>query len=98
MLFDLHVHSCFSKDSDSDLDSILKWAKINGLDGLAICDHDSVEGGVACSKRAEELDCDILVIPGIEVSSAEGHVLIIGVNKAIPPGLSVPETIICARE
>lgn len=98
MLFDLHVHSCFSKDSDSDPDSILKWAKINGLDGLAICDHDSVEGGLVCSRRARELDCDILVIPGIEVSSAEGHVLVLGVDEAIPAGLSVPETIKRARE
>lgn len=54
MLFDLHVHSCFSKDSDSDPDSLLKWAKINGLDGIAVCDHDSVEGGLACARRAEE--------------------------------------------
>jgi hypothetical protein len=98
MRFDLHVHSCFSKDSDSHPDSILKWAKTVGLDGLAICDHDTVEGGLTCARRAGELDCDILVIPGIEVSSAEGHVLVLGVKEVVPAGMSVPETIKYARK
>jgi predicted metal-dependent phosphoesterase TrpH len=50
MRFDLHVHSCFSKDSNSDPASILEYAKINGLDGVAICDHDTREVEVTSSK------------------------------------------------
>ncbi|MHC1576132.1 MAG: PHP domain-containing protein [Methanosarcinaceae archaeon] len=93
MRFDLHVHSCFSKDSDADPDSIIKWAQHNGLDGFAICDHDTVEGGIACIKRAEEIGSQLMIIPGTEVTSSEGHILVLGVTKDIEPGMTAKQTI-----
>ena len=42
----------------------LKSPVKRGLDGFAICDHDTVEGGLACEKRAMELGLEITVIPG----------------------------------
>jgi hypothetical protein len=57
-----------------------------------------VEGGLECARYAGEVNSDILVIPGIEVSSAEGHVLVLGVDRPVPAGMSVPETIRHARE
>ncbi len=93
MRFDLHVHSCFSKDSSANLDDILEYATKNGLDGFAICDHDSIEGGVECVKRAQELGSKQLVIPGLEVTSSKGHILVLGVKELIEPGLSPEATI-----
>jgi predicted metal-dependent phosphoesterase TrpH len=75
MRFDLHVHSHFSKDSNADIDSIITHAKKNGLDGIAICDHDTIEGGIACAKRAKEIGTDLIVISGVEVTSSKGHIL-----------------------
>ncbi|WP_319506892.1 PHP domain-containing protein [uncultured Methanolobus sp.] len=98
MKFDLHVHSCYSKDSNSSLDDILEHAARNGLDGFAICDHDVIEGGIACSKRAKEIGSDLVVIPGVEVSSSKGHILVLGVRESIEPGLSPEETIKKARQ
>jgi hypothetical protein len=98
MKFDLHVHSCYSKDSNASLDDILKHAAANGLDGFAICDHDHIEGGFACAKRAEELGSKLIVIPGVEVSSSKGHILVLGIREPIKPGLSPEETITKARE
>ena len=98
MRFDLHVHSCYSKDSNADIDSILMHAKKNGLDGIAICDHDTIEGGIACAKRVEELGTDLIVIPGVEVMSSKGHILVLGVNENIEPHLSPEKTIKRARE
>ncbi|WP_340820703.1 PHP domain-containing protein [Methanolobus sp. WCC4] len=98
MKFDLHVHSCYSKDSNASLDDILEHAARNGLDGFAICDHDRIEGGFACSERAKELNSDLIVIPGVEVSSSKGHILVLGVRDAIEPGLSPEETIKRARQ
>ncbi|MBN2110604.1 MAG: PHP domain-containing protein [Methanosarcinaceae archaeon] len=98
MRFDLHVHSLFSRDSNASHDDILKYASINGLDGFAICDHDSIEGGIECAKRARELGSEQLVIPGVEVSSSRGHILVLGVRERIEPGLSPDETIKKARE
>jgi len=97
MKFDLHVHSCFSKDSNADLDDILEHATKNGLDGFAICDHDSTKGGIECVKRAKEIGSKQIVIPGLEVTSSKGHILVLGVSELIEPGLSPEETIEKAR-
>jgi predicted metal-dependent phosphoesterase TrpH len=98
MKFDLHVHSNHSKDSNSSLDDILEFACKRELDGFALCDHDTVEGGLACEKRALELGFEITVIPGVEVSSSKGHILVLGVREDIEPLLSPEETIRRARK
>jgi len=68
-----------------------------GLDGVAICDHDSVEGGLRGVEVARELGLSLWVVPGVEVSTLEGHVLVLGVEDDIPRGLSVEETVSIAR-
>lgn len=98
MKFDLHVHSNHSKDSKATPDEILNAALKRGLDGFAICDHDTIEGGLACEKRARELGLKITVIPGVEVSSLKGHIIVLGARKNIEPHLSPEETIERARK
>ena len=98
MRFDLHVHSCYSKDSNADIDSIVAYAEKNGLDGIAVCDHDTIEGGIACARRAEELGVELVVIPGIEVMSSKGHILVLGIRQDIEPHQSPEETIKRARQ
>jgi hypothetical protein len=97
MKFDLHVHSNYSKDSNSSHDDIFEVILKRGLDGFAICDHDTVEGGLACEKRALERGLDITVIPGVEVTSSKGHILVLGIRKNIESLLSPEETIERAR-
>lgn len=98
MKFDLHVHSEYSKDSKSSHEDILEAARKKGLDGFAICDHDTVEGGLACEKRAMELGLGLTVIPGVEVTSSKGHILVLGVSQNIEPFLSPEKTIEIARK
>jgi predicted metal-dependent phosphoesterase TrpH len=84
---DFHVHSYYSKDSTITLEQVVCFAKKRGLDGVAITDHNTVEG--ALKLRTKKL----LVIPGIEVSTLQGHLLGINVNTPIPAKLSMTETI-----
>lgn len=98
MKFDLHVHSEHSKDSNSSHDDILEAARKKGLDGFAICDHDTIEGGLACKKRALELGFELTIIPGVEVTCSKGHILVLGVRQNIEPLLSPEETIKRARK
>lgn len=98
MRFDLHVHSYFSKDSNAEIDLILSHAVKNGLDGIAICDHDTIKGGLACAKRAKNLGIDLIVIPGIEVMSSKGHILVLGIEEGIESHLSPEKTIQLAKE
>ena len=97
MKFDLHVHTRFSKDSDADIDTIILHAKKNGLDGFAVCDHDVIEGGPFSVQRAAEMGSDLVIIPGVEISTSEGHLLVLGIKESIGPGLSPAETILRAR-
>jgi predicted metal-dependent phosphoesterase TrpH len=58
------------------------------LDGVAITDHDTLRGAISMMKRT-----DIVVIPGIEVTSADGHILGLNLQDLIPIGLSAEETV-----
>jgi predicted metal-dependent phosphoesterase TrpH len=98
MRFDLHIHSNYSTDSSLAVDDILKQAVSKGLDGIAICDHNTVEGSLCAIQRAKELNLPLLVIPGIEISTSDGHLLVIGIRENIQPGLPVLETIHIARQ
>ena len=84
---DLHLHTNYSLDAKTTLEEAIRYAKKNQLDGIAITDHDTVEGARRIAKEQ-----DFLVIPGIEVSSRHGHILGLNVTEPIPPKLGVIET------
>jgi hypothetical protein len=85
---DLHVHTSYSYDSFITLEELVFYAKKRGLDGVAITDHDTIEGAL---KIIEETD--FLILPGIEISSSKGHIIGLNVQTPIPPKLGVDETL-----
>lgn len=90
MKCDLHVHTHYSYDSTSLLEDIIKEARKNGIDCLAITDHHEVRG----AREIKDLTHgNPLIIPGIEVKSEKGDILGLKVNKKIPDGLTVRESI-----
>lgn len=88
---DSHIHSEYSPDSKSKLKDIFKVAKSRNIDIIAISDHNTVDG----SKEARRLTKkdDLLVIPSIEISSIEGHILGFGCEEKIDRDLPAAETI-----
>lgn len=91
MKLDLHIHSNYSRDASARPEEILRRCRELGLDGLAVTDHNAIEGSLkAYSMAADE---GLVVVRGVEVSAKEGHVLALGVNQLVQKGLSVPETI-----
>ncbi len=98
MRFDLHIHSNYSTDSNLSVDDILKQAVRKGLDGIAICDHNTVEGSLRAIQRARELNLSLIVIPGMEISTSDGHLIVLGTREDIQPDLPVSETIMIARQ
>jgi hypothetical protein len=90
MKFDLHVHSSHSGDSTNKIEELLDACVRKGLAGVAIMDHNSLEG----SRYAVSLHRnDILIIPGMEISSAKGHILAYNIQEEVPRDREVAETI-----
>ena len=85
---DLHVHSNYSKDSLITPKELIFYAKKSGLNAVAVTDHNQIEGSLKIAKET-----DFLVIPGMEVSSADGHIVALNLQKLIPRGLSARETV-----
>jgi len=98
MRFDLHIHSNYSSDSNLSVDDILKQAVRKGLDGIAICDHNTVDGSIRAIQRARELNLSLIVIPGMEISTSDGHLIVLGIRENILPDLPLSETIMIARQ
>lgn len=91
-LADLHIHSIHSFDGTSSIPAILKQtADHTNLDVIAITDHDSMEGVAQALDLAPSYN--LQVIPGCEISSAEGHVLGLFLHKRVPAGLSFLQTL-----
>jgi len=97
MKFDLHIHSTYS-DGHADVKDIIKAAKRRGLDGIALTDHDTMRGIPAARKYIRDRRLDLILIPGIEVTTSEGHLLVLGVEKAPEKKLSPEETIEMAHD
>lgn len=82
------MHSYYSTDSSITREDLVFYAKRCGLDGVAVTDHDRLDGAL---KMARETD--FLIIPGIEVISSDGHVVALNVQESIPRGLTANETV-----
>ena len=67
---DLHIHSAASYDGCLTPAQIVAAARAAGLDGAAICDHDTMP-----DLTGVEVPGDFLLIPGIELSTDLGHIL-----------------------
>lgn len=67
---DLHIHSALSPCGDDDMtpNNIVNMAILNGLDAIAVTDHNSCDNVEAVMKVAEGR---ILVIPGMELQTRE---------------------------
>ena len=95
---DLHVHTLYSGDSNISPKMLIEQLNINPtVKAVAITDHDTIEGYKHVKKLAEAYE-GLLVIPGVEVSTFEGHINVLGVEEMPKYPLSAEELIDFARE
>lgn len=83
---DLHVHGQCSPDSRLTMEQTAALCRARGLDGFALCDHD------VCHLTPTELD-GILVLPGIEISTEEGHLLGLFPERPVVPTKDFKEAV-----
>jgi len=70
---DLHLHSCFSFDCLTTPEQILREARRKGLNGVAVTDHETIQGGLTAERLNR--DPDFLVIVGAEYSTDAGDII-----------------------
>jgi predicted metal-dependent phosphoesterase TrpH len=94
LFIDLHCHSRFSADGVAEPEALVREALERGLHGFAITDHNTsvcveyFEQHGFLNKEGTPVK-GLLIIPGQEITTAEGHLLALGVSlpdnlKGIP--------------
>ncbi|PKP54381.1 MAG: metal-dependent phosphoesterase [Candidatus Altiarchaeales archaeon HGW-Altiarchaeales-3] len=91
MKFDIHLHSNYS-DGANTPEEIIKYAKKIGLAGIAITDHDTARGYLNAIDRNSK-NKNFKIIPGVEVTSKEGHILCLNAIPEILPYTPAEEVI-----
>ena len=68
----------------------MKAAKARGLDGIAITDHNTIAGHAEARRFSKG---GFLVIPGIEITSKDCHIVGLGIKKLVPKHMSAEKTV-----
>jgi len=90
---DLHVHTSFSGDSNINpkllVDTLYAHSTVKGV---AITDHDTLDGYFQVYKLATAYQ-DLVIIPGVEVTTTAGHFILLGIEEK-PPYMATLESIV----
>ena len=88
---DLHIHTDAS--DGSPVKDVIDTAIDRRIDIIAITDHDTIKNALQARRYVHEHRLPIAVVPGIEVSSKDGHIGALFVTRTIPRGLTAEKTI-----
>ena len=92
---DLHCHTNASFDSLAAPEAVVRAAVARGLTHLAITDHDRIEGAL----RARDVaPAGLTVLVGEEIRTADGDLIAVFLERAVPPGMPAVDTIAAVRE
>ena len=85
---DLHIHTCLSPCAELDMypSALVRKALAEGLDVIAICDHNASENASAVIRAAR--GSLLTVLPGMEIASRE-EVHFLGLFESMDPLLEL---------
>lgn len=89
----IHVHTTYSYDANAAPADVVQTARRQGVDCVAITDHDEIRGALEAQALGE-----VQVIVGEEISSRDGHLIGLFLQERIPPGLPAEQTAQLIRE
>jgi len=93
---DLHMHTDHSHDCATPVEVLLAEARARGLGAIAVTDHNEISGALEARRKAD--GSGLKVIVGEEVKTADqGEVIGLFLEKKIPRGMTLQETIAAIR-
>ena len=94
---DLHMHTSWSHDCSIDAAELVDHAIAEELGAIAVTDHNVFGGALEAVDYARGKD--LIVIPGEEIKTdGQGEVIGLFLEREIPRGMSVGDTIAAIRE
>ena len=96
VLCDLHMHTEHSHDCAVPVGALLDYAEAQGLGAIAVTDHNVFRGAQEAVESARGRD--LVVIPGEEIKTESGEVIGLFLEREIPRGMSMGDTIAAIRE
>jgi predicted metal-dependent phosphoesterase TrpH len=89
---DLHMHTTVSDGWPTPKELVEHAARRASLDVIAVTDHDSIEGALRAREHAKKR-ARFHVIIGEEVSSRDGHIVALFLERRVRPGMSAAATV-----
>ncbi len=90
---DLHVHTSHS-DGMADVPALLAHVESHtDLDVIAVTDHDNIRGSLAAREAWARGTYRFEVVPGMEVTTIEGHILVLFIDEPVPCLRSLEKTL-----
>jgi predicted metal-dependent phosphoesterase TrpH len=97
-LADTHMHTNYS-DGTGSVDDVLEHVQnATPLDVIAITDHDTITGALRARDLVMKRNYRFELVVGEEISTREGHMLALFIEKRIPPNLSIERSIELVHE
>jgi predicted metal-dependent phosphoesterase TrpH len=95
---DLHIHTTYSDDSTVTPKALVeKLVAHKSVKAAAVTDHNTVNG-LSETQRLASAYPDILIIPGVEISTVEGDLLVLGAEETPPKPWTVEGVVDFARD
>src|SRR5512142_1112287 len=80
---DIHIHTTHS-DGMATVEQVLEFVEnATDLDLVAITDHDMFDGADEARNLAARRNYRVQVLTGMEVTTIEGHLLVLGIDKPV---------------
>lgn len=90
---DVHMHTNYSDGKPSPQELLDFVEHETDLDVIAITDHDTIEGALEAQQLHRGGDYRFDLIVGEEVTSRDGHILALFIDRKIPSERSATETV-----
>jgi predicted metal-dependent phosphoesterase TrpH len=95
---DLHIHTTYSSDSAIPPKTLVEQLVAhNFIKVAAVTDHDTVSG-CGVTRQLASAYPDILIIPGVEISTPQGDIIVLGTEEMPPQPWTAVNVVDFARE